>query len=110
MPIQHFGYNTPIYLNMGTHMKTTLDIADTLFLNAKQVAASRNTTLRALVEEGLRLIVTRHRQTKAAPAFKLVDASVGGTVMQNIDFGRLRDLANEREFDYMATSFKQSQT
>ena len=40
---------------------------------------------------------------------KLVDASVGGTTMQNIDFGRLRDLANEREFDYMATSFKQSQ-
>lgn len=39
---------------MGAHMKTTIEISDALFATAKEVAHSRQTTLRALIEEGLR--------------------------------------------------------
>lgn len=34
-------------------MKTTIDVSDALFVIAKNVARERQTTLRALVEEGL---------------------------------------------------------
>jgi hypothetical protein len=45
---------------MGTHMKTTIDIADGLLLEARDRARSQGTTLRALVEEGLRRVLSEH--------------------------------------------------
>ena len=39
---------------MGTHMKTTIELADGLLADARRVAAEEGTTLRALLEEGLR--------------------------------------------------------
>jgi hypothetical protein len=65
---------------MGAHMKTTVDLADALFLTAKQHAQQRQTTLRALIEEGLRHVLSQAQST-AAPAFKLADASVQGGEM-----------------------------
>jgi len=56
-------------------MKTTVDIPDDLFRKAKRVAAAEHTTLRALLEEGLR-IVLRGRDER--PGFRLRDASIGG--------------------------------
>ena len=55
-------------------MKTTIDIADPLLKKARSVAARRGTTLRALVEEGLRHVVT----AKPAKPFKLRDGSFKG--------------------------------
>jgi hypothetical protein len=57
-------------------MKTTLDIADPLLREAKQLAARDGTTLRALVEQGLRQVVAE--RAPKATGFKLRDASVGG--------------------------------
>jgi hypothetical protein len=62
---------------MGAHMKTTLDISDPLFNSAKALAQQSNTPLRALVEEGLRRVLS-DSPAKAKPAFKLKDASVRG--------------------------------
>jgi hypothetical protein len=62
---------------MGTHMKTTLDISDPLFKSAKALAQQSQTTLRALVEEGLRRVLS-DAPGKVKPAFQLQDASVGG--------------------------------
>ena len=51
---------------MGTPMKSTIDIADTLLAQAKQAAAREGTTLRALVEAGLRQVL-RERRARQAP-------------------------------------------
>jgi hypothetical protein len=61
---------------MVTHMKTTIDIADGLLSEAKQVAAAEGTTLRELVEDGLRHAIA----TRAKPngTFRLRKASVKG--------------------------------
>ncbi len=37
---------------MGRNMKTTIEIADSLFPEARELAAARDTTLRALACEG----------------------------------------------------------
>ena len=43
-------------------MKTTIDIAEPLLRQAKQLAASRKTTLRAVVEQALREAISRERE------------------------------------------------
>ena len=60
---------------MATRMKTTIDIADPLFERARVVADREGTTLRALVEEGLRSVLEARRQPRR---FKLRDASYKG--------------------------------
>lgn len=42
---------------MGIRVKTTIDIADGLLSEAKDRARLQDTTLRALVEEGLRMVL-----------------------------------------------------
>jgi predicted mannosyl-3-phosphoglycerate phosphatase (HAD superfamily) len=65
---------------MGSHMKTTLDLADPLFHAAKAMAAQQQTTLRALVEEGLRLVMAQRKQAAAKP-YVWQDLSVKGEVL-----------------------------
>jgi hypothetical protein len=56
-------------------MKTTIDIADPLLREARKLAEHEGTTVRAIVERGLRLAVAEARTKRP---FKLRDASVGG--------------------------------
>ncbi len=60
---------------MGILMKTTIEISDALFVAAKRHATERGTTLRALVEEGMRTVLDSRRE---ADAFTLRDASIEG--------------------------------
>lgn len=81
---------------MGTHMKTTVEIGDALLRRAKATAAREGTTLRALIEEGLRRALAERRR----PArFRLRDASVDGRGLRPevdaADWARLRELAYE---------------
>lgn len=64
----HIG--RPIYVAM----KTTVDISDPLLRKARTVAAKRRTTLRALIEQGLRQVLTE----RPSEPFKLRDARYGG--------------------------------
>lgn len=64
---------------MVTHMKTTIEIADPLLERAKRVAAKQDTTLRELVEAGLRKELDAIRAHKP---FQLRDARVHGQGLQ----------------------------
>lgn len=59
-------------------MKTTVEISDTLLAEAKALAAREHTTLRALIERGLRDLL-RERQ---GGGYRLEDASVDGNGLQ----------------------------
>jgi hypothetical protein len=87
-----------VYLlfDMGAHMKTTIEIADPLFKEAQRLAARERTTLRSLVETGLREVLARQ---KSVPAFKLRKASFKGKGMQPglrlTGWSKLREMAYE---------------
>jgi Arc/MetJ family transcription regulator len=75
-------------------MKTTIEIADALLKDAKRVAARDGTTLRRLVESGLRHeLAARRRQ----PEFRLRKATVKGKGLQDsakgLSWDQLRELA-----------------
>jgi hypothetical protein len=64
-------------------MKTTIEISDALLGAAKTLAKQNRTSLRAVVEEGLRRILS-DRQVRDTPTFKLRDLSVrGGEILVN---------------------------
>jgi hypothetical protein len=77
-------------------MKTTLDISDPLLREARKIAARERTTLRTLVEQGLRRIVA---EKKRRPVFRLRKASFKGRGLRpefaDAGWERLRDLAYE---------------
>jgi hypothetical protein len=60
-------------------MKTTVEIQDDLLRSAKRQARRERTTLRALIEEGLRRVL---RGRKDSTPFRLRDASVAGKGVQ----------------------------
>lgn len=64
-------------------MKTSVDISDPLFEEAKQHAAESKTTLRELIERGLRLVLEEERAR--AQNFDFRDASVDGNGL-SVDF------------------------
>ncbi|MBM3306066.1 MAG: DUF2191 domain-containing protein [Candidatus Aminicenantes bacterium] len=66
---------------MVSHMKTTVHIPNSLFHEARKVAQQERTTLKALVEEGLRKVVTERHGRKPG-AFRLRKASFKGQGLQ----------------------------
>ena len=66
---------------MANHMKTTIHIPDNLLDEAKKVAHQEGTTLKALVEEGLRKAL-EERRVRGQTAFKLRKASFKGQGLQ----------------------------
>jgi hypothetical protein len=60
---------------MVVWMKATIDIAEAMLKEAKLIAAREGTTLRALVEEGLRHVIDE--RAKQTTGFRLRDCSYG---------------------------------
>ncbi len=81
---------------MVTRIKTTIDIADPLLTSAKQLAAKQGTTLRSLVESGLRRVLDESGRTEP---FRLRDASFDGRgfgpEFRDGDWNQIRDAAYE---------------
>jgi hypothetical protein len=75
---------------MVSNMKTTIDIADQLLAEAKAVAAAEGTTVRSLVEEGLRAAIARRREAKT---FALQPASFRGDGLRpDVSFERWEEI------------------
>ena len=64
---------------MGAHMKTTIEISDAVLEQAKRLASKEGTTLRSLVEEGLRRVV---EERSGGDSFKLRDVAYRGKGLQ----------------------------
>ena len=78
-------------------MKTTMDISDPLLRKARALAARERTTLRELVEQGLRHIVSERSRK---PRFRLRDASFKGgrglrPELRDAGWDRIRELLYE---------------
>jgi hypothetical protein len=77
-------------------MKTTIQIPDSLFEEARKVARRDRTTLKVLVEQGLRRVIAeRRKRTK----FRLRKASFKGEGLQphlaGASWEQIRDLSYE---------------
>jgi hypothetical protein len=81
---------------MLRHMRTTVDIPDSLLSKARRAARARKTTLRMLIIEGLQLVTQRDAMPST---FHLRDGSFGdGGLVDGLvetDWERIRDLAYE---------------
>ena len=77
-------------------MKTTVEISDALLDEARKLALREGTTVRTLIEQGLRHVVSAGRPRRA---FRLRKASFKGRGLsaeaRRLDWPHLRELAYE---------------
>ncbi|MCH6548754.1 MAG: DUF2191 domain-containing protein [Proteobacteria bacterium] len=77
-------------------MKTTVDISDELLKKAKRLAAKRRTTLRAIIEQGIRNTI---KEQQRGAKYVLPDMSIDGKGLQaefkNRAWSDIRDAAYE---------------
>ena len=64
---------------MVSHMKTTIQIPDSLFEEARKLSQRERTTLKALVEQGLRRIISERKRRNG---FRLRKATFKGKGLQ----------------------------
>jgi len=76
-------------------MKTTVELSNTLLLEAKRVAAKEQTTVRALIEQGLRTVLASRKRRSG---FALRSASFRGDGL--ISGRSLQDWASVRDAIY----------
>jgi hypothetical protein len=79
------------------HMKTTVEIPDALFKQARRYIDAHNMTMKTLIEQGLRKAMLEEKET---PEFSLRDASFHGgkgltAEFKNADWNQIRDTIYE---------------
>ena len=79
---------------MGLCMKTTVELDDALLKMSKATAVKESTTLKALIEEGLRLILLRREQqaSRQEKPITLPVCSQGGGVHSGVNLNDGSDL------------------
>jgi len=85
----------PLSEDTGAHnMKTTIELSEELARKVKAYAARRHTTLRAVIEQGIRQVL---RSERSASKFTLRDASIGGNGLReeykDADWAKIREAA-----------------
>ena len=83
---------------MGAHMKTTVELNDTLLQAAREVAARQGTTLRGVFEAALRSYLQSQPSTQHVP-FRLRRHTFSGNGLRpeaaEAGWERIRDLSYE---------------
>ena len=78
-------------------MKTTVEISDALLKEARKVALREDVTVRTLIEQGLRHVISQRKQTRES--FRLRKATFKGQGLtaeaRAAGWERLRELAYE---------------
>jgi hypothetical protein len=77
-------------------MKTTVQIPDSLFEEARKVAHKEKTTIKALVEQGLRKVLSERKKSKS---FRLRKATYGGSGLQSHLTGASWDEIIEKSYE-----------
>lgn len=79
---------------MGLCMKTTVELDDALLKMCKALAVKESTTMKALIEEGLRLILSRRDQqaSRQKTPVKLPVCSQSGGVLSGVNLNDASDL------------------
>ena len=74
-------------------MKTTIEIADDLFVRAQLVAHKEKTTFRSLIEQGLRLVLKEKQSQPTKCKWKPVTFKGNGLTpeFQNASWEKIRD-------------------
>ncbi len=79
-----------------THMKTTIDIADDLFLRSKQISKERGVTLRELLSEGLIYAIEKRSATPVTHIKAVTFMGKGlAPEFKQASWGTIRDAAYE---------------
>ena len=84
----------PTYPNMGSHnMKTAIEIDDELFASIQRVAHEMNTTVNALVEQGLQMALTEIQANCGPWKWRPLVAQGGGLTdeFKNASWEQIRD-------------------
>ena len=80
-------------------MRTSMELSDSVLRKAKALARKRNTTLRQIVEEAIRMFVDKDATT----SYEMIDCSFGeGGLVDGLDFTdweTIRDRAYGQEVD-----------
>ncbi|MCC7258620.1 MAG: type II toxin-antitoxin system VapB family antitoxin [Gammaproteobacteria bacterium] len=81
---------------MVSHMKTTIQIPDSVLVDARRIARRDRTTLKALVEQGLRRIIAERKQSEK---FRLRRVTFRGQGLDprlaSASWDQIRDLSYE---------------
>ena len=81
---------------MGRHMKTIVELSDALLAEARKIATRENITLRTLIEQGLRHVLSQRKQHRR---FRLRKATFKGrglsATARGAGWEQLRGLAYE---------------
>ena len=77
-------------------MKTTVDLPKSLLEEAKKLAANHQTTVKALIEEGLRRVIGEHQRSEK---FRLRKATFKGEGLQPDMEGASWETIRERAYE-----------
>jgi predicted transcriptional regulator len=80
-------------------MRTTVRMEDGLLRRAKRIAAQRETTLTAILEEALREWLDRQRKRQRRERVELPVSNAGGGVRPGVDLDDSADLLERMERD-----------
>ena len=69
---------------MLNHMRTTINLPDSLMLEAKKTALKEDTTLTEIISDALREALSRRRRNTSRKKFKIITYGEGG-VLPGVD-------------------------